>query len=79
MYKLKLTIGGNVYRTEGKSVIEAVEKLKVPKVIKGTVRFKVTDGKKTTERMSNIFRIRRLLNNKVHQQVFAKSLQMFLK
>lgn len=77
--KLTLEIGGRTYTSQGETILEALNNLEQPEVIKTRSVLKVEfDGKKT-ERGMNIIQLKRLFGKDFVRQVQVKFLERRLR
>lgn len=76
-YKLTITLGGEVYKIQTDDIKEAILSLK-PQKITNTVIIKAERGKKSVEKKVFVFLARRIFNNPLAAQFFAKSLTLIL-
>ncbi len=87
MYKLKLTLGDNYYdvnkvviKSEGSTLMKAMNRLKKPDFIKTPGMLEVTHKGKKTLRHMNIPRMHRLFHEKdMYREILAKNLLLFMK
>ena len=79
MFKIKLTIAGKEQVTEGFDAFNALDKLTLPTLLKGKVFLEAIDKGKSTHRMMNHFKLRRILSSDTYKAIFAKQINLFLK
>jgi len=83
MYKIKLVVNEQSYRANGKTILEALKKLKKPtKVIKtrGLITITHSSGKKH-ERSLSVPKVNALYNTTgdIYREIQAKNFNLFLK
>jgi hypothetical protein len=81
MFKVTLELNDKTFRAKGETILEALKALKKPEFFKTTGVIRVTDGKKRTERVLNILKLKSLFNDNqdIYRQVMARNLTLFLK
>lgn len=81
MYHVTLQVNEKVIKAKGETLLEALQSLKNPGICKTTGVITVTYGKKRTERVLNILKLRSLFNdhNDIYRIVMARNLSLFLK
>ena len=80
-YKVKLEVNNKTIEAEGKTLLSALKKMKQPTVLKTAGLIKITDGKRSYERILNIPRMKAMFNdtNATYKEIFAKNFELFLK
>ena len=81
MFKVKLQLNDEEYKSSGKTLLEALRNLKQPGIIKTTGIIWVTDGERSLEKGLNIPKLKSLFNdhNDIYREIMAKNLSLFLK
>ena len=77
-YKLSINLNGTLTEVETNDVSEGLLTI-APPIIKGKVVITLSHLGKTSTRMLDVVRARRVFQNRTSAQIFAKSLLMFLK
>jgi len=79
LYSVILEVNGQEYKTEGDTLLEAIQALEVDEIRTGGL-LTATKGKLTAQRRFNrIFQLKRLFFNKVAKVVIAKNLEMMMR
>ncbi len=79
LYKLKLEVNNEVHKTEGKTILECLEKLEKQRYYKTNSYLYMTKGKKTVQAQYNPFRTKRLFEGaKMIKIAVAKNLSILL-
>jgi hypothetical protein len=78
-YTVTLEILGKKYESKGETVLEALENLNLSwEQIKGKGVLTVSRGRDKHEHLFNMFRIRKIVANRIIRQHWAKTLEYFL-
>ncbi len=78
-YKVVLVMAGNDYTGKGKTLLDALNDIKIDWIqikAKGVIR--VSKGKQSIERLFQMKQLRRIFVNKIMRLVGAKRLELFL-
>ena len=78
-FSVCLQVNNKEYKADGDNLLECLENLKKPELLKTKSIFIIKRGKLTATKSLNIPQMRRLYGNTTTRSIFAKNLSMVLK
>jgi phosphoribosylformylglycinamidine (FGAM) synthase PurS component len=81
MYRVQLKVNNKSLKAQGETLLKALHALKEPGQIKTAGVIKIACGKKRTERVLSIPKLRSLFNKTtdIYRVVMAKNFELFMK
>lgn len=79
-YKVSLTLGDKQYQSKGKTLLEAIDGLKLNTFLKTKGIFTATHGKLKSERLMPITQMKQVfMGSRMSKEVFAKHVSLLFK